>query len=197
MDTSQSTDHYISKHSKWQEELLLLRSIMRDTEMEETIKWGAPVYTVNGKNVIGLGAFKNHCGVWFFNGVFLTDPNKVLVNTQEGTKSLRQLRFESYGEIDPVIVRKYVDEAIQNQKDGKEVKPTTAKKKLNIPAELNDALNQPKLQHAFSNLTPGRQREYADYVSSAKQEKTRLSRVEKITPMILAGKGLNDKYRDC
>lgn len=175
----------------------MLRSIMRDTEMEETIKWGAPVYTVNGKNVIGLGAFKNHCGVWFFNGVFLTDPNKVLVNAQEGTKSLRQLRFESYGEIDPVIVRKYVDEAIQNQKDGKEVKPTTAKKKLNIPAELNDALNQPQLQHAFSNLTLGRQREYADYVSSAKQEKTRLSRVEKITPMILAGKGLNDKYRDC
>ena len=44
-------------------------------------------------------------------------------------------------------------------------------------------------------MTKGKQREYADYVSDAKLEKTRLRRVEKILPLISSGVGLNDKYR--
>jgi len=32
-------------------------------------------------------------------------------------------------------------------------------------------------------------------VAEAKQDKTKLARFEKIKPLILAGKGLNDKYR--
>ncbi|MDT0687112.1 DUF1801 domain-containing protein [Autumnicola psychrophila] len=37
------------------------------------MKWGAPVYTLEGKNVIGLAAFKNHCAMWFFNGASLKE----------------------------------------------------------------------------------------------------------------------------
>jgi uncharacterized protein YdeI (YjbR/CyaY-like superfamily) len=39
------------------------------------------------------------------------------------------------------------------------------------------------------------QREYADYIASAKRADTRQRRIEKILPMIVAGVGLNDKYR--
>ena len=35
----------------------------------------------------------------------------------------------------------------------------------------------------------------AEDIGNAKQEKTRISRLEKAIPMILEGKGLNDKYR--
>ena len=52
-----------------------------------------------------------------------------------------------------------------------------------------------RLQEAFDEFTPGRQREFAEYIASAKREATRLSRLEKIKPMILDGVGLNDKYR--
>jgi uncharacterized protein YdeI (YjbR/CyaY-like superfamily) len=48
------------------------------------------------------------------------------------------------------------------------------------------------LKKAFGALTPGRQRGYLLYFSGAKQSKTRASRVEKVLPKILKGKGLDD-----
>ena len=54
-----------------------------------------------------------------------------------------------------------------------------------------------KAELAFKALTPGRRREYADYVSEAKRAATRTKRIEKILPMIAAGTGLNDKYKNC
>jgi uncharacterized protein YdeI (YjbR/CyaY-like superfamily) len=50
----------------------------------------------------------------------------------------------------------------------------------------------PALKAAFEALTPGRQKGYLLYFSSAKQAKTREARVEKCTPQILNGKGLDD-----
>ena len=47
----------------------------------------------------------------------------------------------------------------------------------------------------FNAFTKGRQREFADYINEAKQEKTRLARLEKVIPLILDNVGLNDKYR--
>ena len=44
-------------------------------------------------------------------------------------------------------------------------------------------------------LTPGRQREYNEHIASAKREATQHSRLAKILPMVLDGKGLNDRYR--
>ena len=112
-----SVDEYFEVNSQWSEELLVLREIILSTEVDETMKWNAPVYTINGKNVIGLGAFKNHFGVWFFNGVFLKDEKNLLLNAQEGkTKALRQMRFKSFDEIDSKVVLAYVKEAIENQK---------------------------------------------------------------------------------
>ena len=51
------------------------------------------------------------------------------------------------------------------------------------------------LKKAFELFTPFKQREFLEYIETAKQEKTKISRFEKIKPMILEGIGLNDKYR--
>jgi uncharacterized protein YdeI (YjbR/CyaY-like superfamily) len=48
------------------------------------------------------------------------------------------------------------------------------------------------LRTAFESLTPGRQRAYLLHFSSAKQAKTRESRIEKYIPQILEGKGIDD-----
>ncbi len=62
-----------------------------------------------------------------------------------------------------------------------------------MPEEFQSRLNKtPKLKKAFESLTPGRQRGYLLYFSSAKQEKTRVSRIEKYIPQIMEGKGLED-----
>ncbi len=132
-----------------------------------------------------------------FNGVFLKDKHNMLVNAQENkTKALRQMRFKSIKEIDKDLVLQYVKEAIENQKLGKEIKPERGKKETIIPKELKVLLDaDKKLKLAFENLTPFKQREYCEYISSAKREITKQSRLNKIKPMILEGCGLNDKYK--
>lgn len=193
-----SVEEYIEVHSHFGEELSLLRKIINSTELEETLKWSAPVYTLKGKNVLGLGAFKNHFGIWFFNGVFLKDEKQLLSAAQETTKGLRQMRFESFSEIDKHAVLAYVKEAIKNQKLGKEIKPEKKGKNVIIPNELNGILkNNAELNYAFNSLTPFKQREYAEYIDTAKRAETKQTRLEKITPMLLKAIGLNDKYKNC
>ena len=86
-------------------------------------------------------------------------------------------------------------EAAQLARDGKEIKPRR-NQPLELPEELQSALSEHDgARRAFENLTPGKRREYADHVASAKRAATRLSRVEKILPMIESGVGLNDRYR--
>ncbi|MCH4823417.1 YdeI/OmpD-associated family protein [Gramella lutea] len=193
-----NAEEYISCHQNWEDELRQLHEMILTTDLKSEIKWGAPVYTLDGKNVLGLGAFKNHYGIWFFNGALLKENTALLVNAQEGkTKALRQIRFQKGDEIKTSVLLPYIKEAILNQREGKEIKPNT-KKELIVPPELSDAFKKDQaLKKSFELLTPGKQREYADHVSEAKREQTRLNRLEKITPMIKKGVGLNDKYKNC
>lgn len=187
--------HTWNKVNQWAEELQLLELILAKTELVATTKWGGTVYTIEGKNVIGIGGFKNYFALWFFNGVFLKDEKKVLVNAQEGvTKALRQWRFESKTAVNEKLVLSYCNEAIENEKLGKKIAPT---KKETIISDFfqNELKANLELKKGFEKLTPGKQREYLEYIDTAKREETKTSRMEKIKPMILTGIGLNDKYK--
>ncbi len=180
----------------WQEEVEMLKAIIAKTELVETTKWGASVYIFNGQNVVSGGGFKSFFVLWFYNGVFLSDNYKVLVNASEGkTKALRQWRFTSKNEINEKRILEYNKEAIENEKQGKRWKPEKSGI-LVIPDLLKKALkNDSKLKICFEKLTPFKQKEFAAYISEAKREDTRISRLEKIKPMIIQGIGLHDKYR--
>lgn len=183
------------KYDYWDDEIEIIKSILNKTELIETTKWGGIVYTINNKNVIGVGAFKNYFALWFYNGVFLKDELNVLVNANEGvTKALRQWRFTSKEEINEKHILAYINEAIANEKEGKSIKPT---KKSRIVCDFLDAeLEADKeLASAFEKFTSSKQNEFLEYIETAKQEKTKLARFEKIKPMILNNIGLNDKYR--
>lgn len=195
MEKDKTVEKYFAKHENWRKELEKIREIFLKTELSESIKWGIPTYSAHGKNIVAIASFKHHIALWFYNGVFLKDEKKVLVNAnEEKTRGLRQWRIASVEDIDPDVILSYVLEAIQNQKEGKEIKPET--KKLVIPTELQEALNSNEdLKSAFQTLTPGKQKEYAEYIDSAKRETTRAERMNKCAPIILSGKGLNDKYR--
>lgn len=185
-----------ARNELWAEELALLKTILAETALPETTKWGGPVYTVARKNVVGIGGFKNYFTIWFFNGVFLSDPKKVLVNANEGvTKSLRQWRFTCVEEVDRKTVLAYVQEAIANEKAGKNVPAASKSKQFVMPEYLQQALERNKLTARFKNFTPYKQYEFVEYIAAAKQDKTKQARIEKILPMIKENIGLNDKYR--
>ena len=157
MQSIKTVEGFIKTQSQWKEPLLKFRKIFLETELLETIKWGTPVYTLKGKHVAGIGAFKSYVGIWFFQGAFLKDPHKKLINAQEGkTKALRQLRFVTNEEVDYELVKEYVTEAIQNQKDDKEIKPDK-KKPLIIPYELNKIFElDQELKGLYKELTLSR-----------------------------------------
>lgn len=184
-----------NKTNQWSEELDILHGILQKTTLIEMTKWGGPVYTYNGKNVVGIGGFKSYFGVWFFNGVFLKDEKNLLINAQEGTtKALRQMRFQSKEEIDEKTILAYVKEAITIEEKGLAIKKE--KKETVVSDFFENFLNEnPSLKQQFENLSPYKQREYLEFIDTAKQEKTKLARLEKIKPLLAEGKGLNDKYR--
>ncbi len=193
-------EEYFSADAPHPKAMNLLRNIVRSFPFDETVKWAFPVYMINGKNVIGLGGFKAYTGVWFFQGVFLKDSAKKLINAQEGkTHGMRQWRFNTVEEIqeNEDLIRTYIQEAIDNQLAGKEFKPQKrASKPLIIPEELKAVLDaDPKLNESFEAHSLTNKRDFVEHIATAKREETKQKRLEKIIPMIQNGIGLNDKYK--
>ena len=200
METSKKIESYYGKEHHFKAGINILRDLALSTNAEEYFKWQAPVYGIDGKNVFWIARFKNHFGLGFFHGMFLKDPLDVLVNVQKGkTMAMRHWHFTSIEQIDRKGVVAYIMESLENQKKGLVLAPAPSqdkKSRITIPKALQDALNaNSKAKSAFKNLSPYKQAEYVEYIREAKQDRTKLSRLEKMLPMILEGKGLNDKYR--
>lgn len=195
MTKPKNVEEYIASNAQWKEELSMLRSVINTTEMEETIKWGVPTYTLSNKNIVGITAFKSYVGLWFHNGALLKDKAKVLINAQEGkTVALRQWRFKSVEEININLIKTYLNEAIFNHKEGKSV-VIPKKKEIQSHALMLALEDNLELKKCFMELTKGKQREYHEYIAEAKKETTQQNRINKIIPLIKQGKGLYDKYK--
>ena len=131
----------------------------------------------------------------FFKGALLKDAEQVLEKAGKNSQSMRVMRFTDTAQIAEMTptLRTYFEEAIAAQKAGLKV-DFKENKSLVFPDELIDQFDEnPDLKAAFDALTPGRQRGYNLFFTGAKQSATRTSRIEKCTPMILVGKGLNDR----
>lgn len=187
-------DFYFEKDNKWQKEVKQLREIALDCGLTEELKWGCPCYTFNESNIVLIHEFKEYCAFLFFKGALLNDPNGILVQQTENVQSARQIRFTNLREITKMqaTLKAYIYEAIEVEKAGLKVKLKKTSD-FSVPEEFQKKLNKNRsLKTAFEALTPGRQRAYLFYFSSAKQSKTRESRIEKYMPNILKGKGLDD-----
>jgi len=176
-----TVDDYLIDIVHWQDELLKLRRILISSELKETMKWGMPCYTHDGKNIIGMAGFKSYFGLWFHQGVFLSDPENILITASAGkTKALRQWRMTSADDIKTDIIRSYIEESIEHSKAGKKV-PNAPPRKLVLPEKLNAALKKDvRLKTAFDNFRTAQQCDFADYISSAKQEATKQRRLKNI-----------------
>src|SRR5690606_32145443 len=127
----------MKSEEKWAEELAALKSIIEKTNLIPIIKWGWDIYTHKGRNVVSYGGFKNFFSLWFYDGVFLKDPHKVLHAASEGkTKALRQWRFTSMDEINEKAILAYIQEAIKNVEEGNVWTPEKAGR-IEIPEVMN------------------------------------------------------------
>ncbi len=181
----------------WKEELIRLRALMLACGLTEEVKWGAPCYTLDGKNILMVSALRDHASIGFFKGALLKDPKGLLTRPGENSQAMRTFRFTSVKEIttNAAAIKAFVKEAIALEKAGKKV----AFKKVAdhpVPEEFQKALKRSAaLKKAFEALTPGRQRSWLLHFSAPKQSETRAARVAKSIPMIMEGLGMNDVWK--
>ena len=186
-------DAVLDQSTQWRKESEALRSIALSLALTEELKWYQPCYTLNGKNVALIQGFKDYCALMFFKGALLSDPHKLLARPGQH-QAVRQLRFAGLSEItrQKSIIKAYIQEAIEIENSGRKValKKTSDYK---LPEELQARLDEnPALKKAFHALTPGRQHAYVYSIAQPKLSKTRIARVEKSIPKILAGEGPNE-----
>lgn len=187
-------DWFFDKAQQWKDEFEKLRMILLDCGLKEELKWGVPCYTFQKSNVVLIHGFKEYCALLFHKGALLKDTDDILIQQTENVQAARQIRFSNVREILEMtqIIKAYVYEAIEVERVGLKVELKKTPE-FPMPEEFQTKLDENSdLKAAFEALTPGRQRGYLLYFSQAKQSKTRESRVEKYTPNILDGKGLND-----
>lgn len=187
-------DWYFEKNTRWQKEIEKMRVIALDCGLTEELKWGCPCYQYENTNIVLIHVFKEYCAFLLFKGALLNDPEGILVQQTENVQSARQIRFTNLKEIQKLerTLKAYIYEAIEAERAGLKVKMKKTKE-FSMPDEFKTKLDKSAaLKKAFESLTPGRQRGYLLYFSSAKQAKTREERVKKYTKQILAGKGLED-----
>lgn len=188
---------YIKKASGEQREILnRLRAFLLQEEfaITEDWKWNAPNYNCNGM-ICWLAFFKNHVGLNFFKGSLIEDLHS-MYDEACMDKGNRQIKFRCIDDIDETKLKHYLYEAIKLNKDGTKVKA----KKINtdIPEDLSAELaSNPKAKEFFESLAAGYKRDYVEWVTTAKQEKTRLKRLNTTIEWLSEGKKKNWKYEKC
>lgn len=179
---------------KWQPGLLRLREICRSAGLVETVKWGHPCYMHAGRNIVLIGALQGDFRLNFFNAALMKDPEGLLERQGPNTQHPDSIRFTASTQVEEraAAIRAYLQEAMGYADAG--ILPPKLPRALELPDELVDAMDaDPELAEAFHALTPGRQRSYVIHLSSAKTAATRVARIEKARPQILAGKGVNER----
>lgn len=179
---------------RWKAEIAAMRRVLAGFALKEERKWGKPTYTMDGKNIVIMGGFKEYFALGFFQGALLKDPKKVLVQLGQ-THAARVMKFTSVKEITAkaAIIKAYVREAIAVEKAGLRMKPKKTSD-YPVPEELRERFRKdPRFKRAFDALTPGRQRSYLYHFASAKQSATRRARIEKAMPAIFEGRGFLER----
>jgi uncharacterized protein YdeI (YjbR/CyaY-like superfamily) len=187
-------DVALSKETRWPKEMAELRRIALASGLTEELKWGQPCYTLNGKNVFLIHGFKEYVAILFMKGVLMKDPKKLLFQQTLNVQGPRQIRMANLAELKKLkpVIASYIKEAIKLEESGAQV-PLKKASEHEIPEEILKAMKKISgLTPAFKKLTPGRQRGYLLFFTGAKQEATRIARIEKSAARILAGKGLTD-----
>src|SRR6266704_7185631 len=111
-------DRYLSKATKWREEMKTLRRIILGCGLTEELKWGKPCYTFQKSNIVIIIGFKEYCALLFFKGALLNDANGILIQQTENVQAARQIRFTNVRQIVKMepILKAYIYEAIEIEK---------------------------------------------------------------------------------
>lgn len=191
-------DDYIAKQAEFARPILAeLRQRIHSAcpGVEEAIKWGAPAFQYQGKLLGVMAAFKQHAAfnLWHGKQVFGQDAETGDAMGQYG-------RLASMADLPSKReTTRHIRAAMALIDAGVTAGPgRTRKAAPEIPDDLAAALrgNRTALA-AWKAFTPGRQREYCDWITGAKGADTRARRVAQAVEWIQQGKSRHWKYQNC
>ena len=163
-------------------------------DVEETLKWGAPAFTLGGKLVFIMAAFKAHAALNFWRGQELRgDAANAEGMGQFGKlKSIADLPPDA--ELDRLI--RQAGELARSERAPRKAKHVQAEPQLHpdFAAALDKA---PIAKAAFEGFGPGARREYLDWIAEAKRDETRATRIATAIEWLSEGKKRNWKYERC
>ncbi|MFT7776854.1 YdeI/OmpD-associated family protein [Roseateles sp.] len=160
-------------------------------DVVETLKWSRPHFTLDGKLLCGMSAFKAHCAFGFWE--------------REGAAAGKAGAMGDFGRIETLTdlpsrteLRRQVKAAAallqagapRARKPDRPPRPTLA-----MPDDFAAALSAVQAaQQAYDAFPPGKQHDYLDWVQEAKREETRAKRIAQAVEWLSEGKSRNWKY---
>ncbi|HUG04480.1 MAG TPA: YdeI/OmpD-associated family protein [Steroidobacteraceae bacterium] len=194
-----AVDAYIEKSADFARPILKrLRALMHKTcpKVEETMKWGVPHFEYKGV-IAGMAAFKQHAAFGFWKQRLMKDPSGSFTKGESGMGG-RKIRSVHELPSDTLLLA-YIREAVAlNEQGAKVPRPTRRKPPVKAPPYLTAALKKnAKARKTFENFSPSQQREYAEWLTDAKQEATRERRLATAIDWLSQGKTRNWKYQNC
>lgn len=195
-------DAYIEKAEPFARPILKhLRSLIHkgNPEVEETIKWGMPSFDYKGP-FCSFASFKQHAVFGFWKHALLKDPKGYLgERSNKGGEAMGNLgRLTNVKDLPPdKIIIDFIKQAkILNDENVKlPAKQKKEKVELIIPDYFMNALKKNKKALAvFQKFSYSNQKEYVLWVTEAKTEETKNSRLKTAVEWMSEGKIKNWKY---
>jgi uncharacterized protein YdeI (YjbR/CyaY-like superfamily) len=164
-------------------------------EAEETVKWGAPAYTLGGKILLITAAFKQHAAVNFWRG-------QELRGQESAADAMGQ--FGKLTSLDDLPADNELDRLIREAAELAKTAPAPRKAKhpAKPPPEMHPDFaaalaKAPKAKAALDGFSPSAQRDYLEWVAEAKQDSTRNKRIATAVEWLSEGKKRHWKYEKC
>ena len=193
MSTDPRVDAYIEAAQPFARPILTkVRAVVHAAvpDAAETMKWSMPFFTLNGRDVAMMAAFKVHAGVGIFDG-----------SAMGGGEAMSNCGKLATVDDLPADLPARLQTAAVLAAQGKPMRaaaPRPPKAEIAMPDDLAAALAAyPAAAAQFTAFPPGARREYLEWVTSAKQPTTRAKRIETTVAQAAEGKRLNWKYEKC
>ncbi|MBA2610496.1 MAG: YdeI/OmpD-associated family protein [Bacteroidetes bacterium] len=196
-------DDYIAKSAGFAQPILKhFREVVHKTcpDAEETMKWSFPHFDYKGSMMCSMAAFKQHAVVGFWKAPLMKDGGKLvaMAKTEEAMGHLGKLKSLKDLPKDTILA-KYIKEAMKLNDEGVKffprAKTPAVKKNLVVPDYFMKALSKnKKALKTFEDFSNSNKKEYVSWLTEAKTEETRMSRLTKAIEWLSEGKIRNWKY---
>ena len=191
-------DAYISKAAPFAQPILeqvRARVHAAAPDVEETLKWGAPSFTLDGKILLMMAAFKAHAALNFWRGQEIGDsgPKAGAMGQFGKLTSVADLPDDSAFDALIAEAAALAKTAPAPRKPKHEPKPA-ATLHPDFAAALDDF---PAAKATLDGFSPSARRDYLDWISEAKQDATRAKRIATAVEWLAEGKKRHWRYQDC